>query len=1143
MSKVDEDVLFSQRVIDNRKVSMKAALNSLLNRPETAHFSTAVGYFYISGLLLIKDTFKQFMDKRNGQMRILMGNETNQKTAQLLAGSVTDQEYLEKLPSLVRDDIASVDDTEFLQDFVLWLQQGRIAAKVYTGDANYFHAKSYLFFNRADSPDGKAIVGSSNFSRNGLMGNTELNVLSMDNFNALRNWFDSIWDSEEVREFSPELIKAVQSKLPQVLAASQYKPVTETYYDYANIFAKPYSDLNTGADWVKSLYPHQQHGVTEIEDKLNTFGTAVLADGVGLGKTRTAAGIIRMEIKYHNCRQVLIIADKKLNDQWREELAVVGITAKSYQQITREKFTYLGKADLDQIAANIDLVIIDEAHLGLKNRKSQAYRKLQYVFDQSHERIKGLLLTATPWNNSREDVLNLGSLFLRTDQIPADRAYHDFFLFGNTTKVIKKLETDDQAFNEFWSDIFLQRTRRTYGGKEITFAKRKFPTVDIKYDPNKNQLFQNNFDLVANLSFPYMDPLRYLMQHRPELASERWRMTMLKRADSSWRAYESSINRTIGNLKTFTTKLNRIQKDPHMLRQFQRYLSDKYKLSDVIDNTNAIAQIFGEDTDDSDIEAGMLPFQQESQHQRLKYYNNIAKRIDAITPVRAKKAIRDMTRDANVDLSVLEPLLQNLQKAYSNRDEKYLAVVQAIQAELVKGHKVILISEFRTTANYYYNLLIKEAGLEANKIGLVTGGDVDNKVGTQSFSKRGILERFAPRAKNRPDLVGSEDELNILVGTDTISTGQNLQDAVVLMNLDLPYNPMILEQRIGRIDRPHSLGGDDRIFIYTFPVYEAIDAELKMSERLGKKLKGVFKDTQFDDMVLPEYAEYLRTAAKEKGSAVQKMVDTTVEKNVYNGAPQSEAHSEQYREANRRMYDFKVRNVRRLENPLYPVFSFSRGKTDGIVVVQLAFKDVNGASLSNENVVIDLANPEDHTVSNGERNLYASLEQGIRTANDLSKNKAAILIGQATEIVHRFKPRAVAAYNRGRAQASTAMAGVKDKLAVTTARQLMDSVNDPANQHMILNQVNEAGVDPKTIGSFIRNIETIGPDDDQYDYVHDIHEDINSFWLHFDVFAKLFDVDNIQISKGARMKKIDTRLADVDHSQATIILGNLVVVS
>src|SRR5699024_10156762 len=177
------------------------------------------------------------------------------------------------------------------------------------GDANYFHAKSYLFASTLNSDRGTAIVGSSNFSRAGLEGNTELNVLTQDGFFALHNWYNELWlSNKEVTDFSPDLIKIVKSsgaKRP----LQEYQPVKETYYNFANMYGKPYAELDTNQDWVKGLFQNQRSGIISIKEKLDSFDTAVLSDGVGLGKTRTAAGVIRLYLASETVHRILVIAD------------------------------------------------------------------------------------------------------------------------------------------------------------------------------------------------------------------------------------------------------------------------------------------------------------------------------------------------------------------------------------------------------------------------------------------------------------------------------------------------------------------------------------------------------------------------------------------------------------------------------------------------------------------------------------------------------------------------------------------------------------------------------------------------------------------------------------------------------------------
>ena len=216
-----ERKLYSEHVIDNRRVSMVDALKYLLKQEEFKTLDVAVGYFYISGLLLLKDEFADFMDRRNGHFRILMGNETNGATVNILDGS-NYRNYAELIASKSKHDTQDISDKKFLGKIAEWIDTGRIEVKVYTGQANYFHAKSYLFASTLNSDRGTAIVGSSNFSKAGLQGNTELNVLTQDGFFALHNWYNDLWLSkDEVTDFSPDLIKIVKSS-----GAKQRKPTT-----------------------------------------------------------------------------------------------------------------------------------------------------------------------------------------------------------------------------------------------------------------------------------------------------------------------------------------------------------------------------------------------------------------------------------------------------------------------------------------------------------------------------------------------------------------------------------------------------------------------------------------------------------------------------------------------------------------------------------------------------------------------------------------------------------------------------------------------------------------------------------------------------------------------------------------------------
>ena len=374
---------------------------------------------------------------------------------------------------------------------------------------------------------------------------------------------------------------------------------------------------------------------------------------------------------------------------------------------------------------------------------------------------------------------------------------------------------------------------------------------------------------------------------------------------------------------------------------------------------------------------------------------------------------------ANRDLSTLNSLLTKLNKAYEKHDEKIEEVSRLVQEELSKKHKVILVSQFIDTVSYYYDELYTRLNDENNpvRMGMVTGGanngaNSGNKINQISgVSKKEVLDRFSPQSKNRMDLFNTDEEINVLVGTDAISTGQNLQDAVTLMNLDLPYNPMQLEQRIGRIDRPRKQNDDRDIYIYTFPVYTAIDSQLKMTERLGTKMKGAIDDTEFDNVVLPEYIEYLKNAKKKDSQAVETMLDTTLDKITYNSGMNAEEHTDQYEKANKRMYDFRTNGTVVSKSVKLENVSFSDGKSNSIAVIKVTYRDVNDEFLSKEEFIINLDDKKVTTITDGENSLYNEITHDYELNHKLLLSDAKEIVNKKKNILEEVVKNLVDKYN------------------------------------------------------------------------------------------------------------------------------------
>lgn len=1126
--------LYKSRVIDNRHFILENVLKHLLTSNENNSLNIAVGYFYASGLLLLKEELEEFMDTKNGTIKIIMGNETSKDTASILSSKTSTAEYLRQIPKLLTEDIKSIEEDNFLEKIHKWILEDRISIKVYTGNANYFHAKSYLFYNNETAHKGDSITGSSNFSKNGLRGNTELNVLGNDNFPALYEWFDMLWHSDEVSPYSIDLLNIIEEHKPSLKSYANYQTVQESYYDFANLYAKPSMKLANDSDWFQDLYEHQKNGIVHISNKLQTFGMAVLSDGVGLGKTRTAAAVLKSRIDNNSNLNVLIIADKKLHVQWQEELAIVGISPIQYTITNRETFANLNYDKLTEYYQKYHFIIIDEVHQGFKNRDTQSYRKARIFKENGHESLEAILLTATPWNNSRNDVLNIGSLFLNTYNIPNDRLYKQYFLYGNDGKVINALAQDDKAFDEFWEDIYLQRTRKTIHSEKELFATREFPTVEIPFEPRKNKLFSDNFDRIYELKFPYMDPIKYIQENRYTVGAEQLRLMLLKLADSSWIAYLSSIKKIIIN--TEEMKKNFHNKDIVDEQKFlKEYLGNKYNLAEY-----AFGQGLGSESGDSLLDGNYFDFEKDSIIKKQSYLNRITEQIESITKTQAKNIISRIKSDINQDLDVLYTLRNQLEKAYQDRDEKYETVRDTIIKELNLRKKVIVISQFFTTAKYYKERLNQEEYFN-NDIGLVVGDNTECVIGNTPYSKNEILNRFAPRAKNKREYIDSTEEIDLIIGTDTISTGQNLQDATVILNLDLPYNPMILEQRIGRIDRPRTNQNINSIYIYTFPIYEAIESELKMTERLGKKMEGVLTDTQFDNVVLPEYAGYLKKASSNNSKAVEQMLDETLEQNYYKNSVVAESHSDYYLKSNSRMMSFKQNPIQKDQNIEFENISFSKGTSSSVAVIKVSYRDINNSELNSENKIIDVSNKISIPISEAENHLYNTLSDGIDSSKYLPISEAEKYVEQLNQAIDKLIPQYVNEYNNQLKNVSEGVRRVENSTTKKAALLIRESAANERNHTMIMSKMQEAEFEPKQLAKLVKGIELLDKESPLFDTVRDISNDINKFWNNFEEYIDIFRLYGEELSAGGQKSTVDLRKANSERTIYQLLLANIVI--
>lgn len=848
--------------IDNKERTMRGAIAGLMS--ENGNIKIASGYFRLSGIAELEDDFRNFFSRsEQNKIELLLSNQYDTKNSesrkffQIAEGSADysiENFYL---------------DNRFYQQLVEWIQTGRIEVKIFVdekfyethskADIAFLHGKAYMFSETESSRTGSVLIGSSNFTYGGLVANRELNIFSSDSFPPIRSWFDEMWHEYSVA-YADELIADLDDQKNKFAKPKvKFTPVEYFYWNLGKYFGKkapknlisrikkieqqlPYPSREDG----NKFFAHQFYGIQHVYQVLKEFDTQILADGVGLGKTLEAASIMKLYLQdlslKDDKRKILILANDRLREQWLEELKNVEIDRSKFDITTRQKFTGLDEKAIQYYAETYALVVIDEAHEGFLRQSNQAYKNMKAMIEYARitqsRTLRGLLLTATPWNNSREDVIRLGLLFLNLTKVPTSRQYYNYVL-TNREKILYDVKGDynQEAYVEFWKDLYYQRTRASLAEDKYLsdrYPSRKFPLEDgenpftIGYSTEVSNALSEILERLITLNLPYQDTIwQYFGPNKESNVILRQRFQLLRRADSSNAAFGNSLRNIKNKLEKFQDEIQGLQKESitTIKNYFYAKISEEY--ADTVKEDEDSFD-FGNEFEDTD---NIL---NKAQKDRIRLVD------EQLTEQSRSEILSTMLEDSNDDIRDLDEILLAWE-VVSKQDEKQKIVISQIKNAVFRGEKVLVFSEFADTVEDYFKELIKDDELLSAGIGMIHGGLA--RINYDEASKIDVLGRFSPISKSYK--LFDNTEISVLVGTDAISTGQNLQDAGHVMTIELPYNPMRLEQRIGRIDRPKS-NGENMIFVYAFPSEEIISAELKLSERFEGKAKGATVDTEGD---------------------------------------------------------------------------------------------------------------------------------------------------------------------------------------------------------------------------------------------------------------------------------------------------------
>jgi superfamily II DNA or RNA helicase len=744
-----------------------------------------------------------------------------------------------------------------------WMRQ-----KVDLRSAPAMLPQSILIAGKAASTPQRVVTGNCAFTTDGL-GITPGNQFSLiqcsekpEESNLLGSWFTNLWDSlpadgQQKRDFLATLENLAVAKAPDLI---YYLTLFHVFQDMGDQLdeeriVKSATGIRNTTVW-KKLYKFQRDGVVGAIDKLERLGGCIIADSVGLGKTFEALAII----KYYELRndRVLVLSPKRLRDNWtlyksNDRRNILASDRFNYDVLNHTDLSrdggLSGDIDLAHVNwGNYDLVVIDESH-NFRNKATHNDRETRY--DRLMRRIikegvktRVLMLSATPVNNRLADLKNQIAFVtegedtaLETHGIPSVEAtvrqaqlqFNRWLSLEETERRPARL-MDMLGFDYFklLDLLTIARSRKHiekyYGTQETGRFPERLKPINIKPDVDSAGEFRSIRDInneIRRLNLAAYAPLRYVLSHKQA-------------------AYDAKYSTKIRGGESFFRQVDREESLVHLLRvnvlkrmessvtsfclTLQRQLADvKTLLAKIEAHAESVDEIDIEDVDVDD-----PAFESLLVGRKVKV---LLQDVDLI------RWSQDLIEDRNR----LDTLFSAAKQISAARDAKLSALRQVIEQKskhpLNPGnHKILIFTAFADTAQYLYEQLAewgkKDLGLHT---ALVTGtGRNKTTLPGIRLDLGTILSSFSPHSKERAEDFATEGEIDLLIATDCISEGQNLQDCDTLINYDIHWNPVRIIQRFGRIDRIGS--PNERIQLINFWPNLELEEYINLEQRVSGKM-------------------------------------------------------------------------------------------------------------------------------------------------------------------------------------------------------------------------------------------------------------------------------------------------------------------
>ena len=862
------------KIYDNINNHLTKGLNETLELSQRTDF--CVGYFNLRGWKEVADK----IDNLAGAT-VVEGNNDVHRICRLLVGMQKmpvdilkdyfskDEEHIidqaeavklkKKLAQEFKDQLTigtpTEQDERALRKLSQQMKDKKVVVKLHLKYT--LHAKLYLAYSNDKRVPVVGFLGSSNLTLAGLAKQGELNidVMDQDAANKLAIWFDDRWKDRWCLDITEELIEIIDNSWAADRLISPFHIYLKIAYHLSREARAGINEFKLPKVFQRELLEFQQKAVLVAAHHLHKRGGVVIGDVVGLGKTITATALAKL-FEDDFFLETLIICPKNLVEMWEEYAHKYQLRAKVISQ-----------SKVQTTLPNLRryrLVIIDESH-NLRNDQGSRYRAIKAYLEENDSKV--ILLSATPYNKTYLDLSNQLRLFISDDKdlgISPERYIESIggkvqFSSQHTETFIRSIKAFEKShFSDDWKELmrlYLVRRTRSFiknnyaetdpknGRKFLTFAdgsKSYFPEripqkVLYEFNPkDKKDIYANLYsqkivDIINGLELPRYGLQSYLNENpltKPTKEEEQimqnlsragrrlmgfCRTNLFKRLESSGYSFLLSLSRHILRNYLFVYAAQNHLPIPigkNISQNLDEYLEDSDTDNDG-EGSNPLNRILKEETYLKKAEELYILFSSESYQKRFDWIRS---------EFFANALSVNLINDSKEIIKIL-----NYGKDWNPNEDKQLNALNELLTKKHGKEKVLVFTQFADTA-YYLTEQLKKRGI--TQLESVTG---DNENPTE------LAHRFSPQCNHKTDTIKSNQELRVLITTDVLSEGQNLQDAHIILNYDLPWAIIRLIQRAGRVDRIGQKA--EQIICYSFLPEDGIEAIINLRRRLTQRIK------------------------------------------------------------------------------------------------------------------------------------------------------------------------------------------------------------------------------------------------------------------------------------------------------------------